>query len=85
MSPVVGDRPLSEATVPCHVTSQKLVSCLGAAQNAQLLPPWHDPPIPWVLHWEAVSSLYVTRLSTDLYTSDQMTLGGGQRCCKQMF
>lgn len=60
---------LSEAPVPCLVTSPRLITCLGAVQNAQLVPPWHDPPIPWVLHWEAVSSLYITCLSMDSYIS----------------
>lgn len=55
---VTGDWSLSEATVSCHVTSQRFLGCLGAAQNVQLVPPWHDPHIPWVSHWETLSSLY---------------------------
>lgn len=50
-----------------------------------MVPPWHNPSILWVLYWEAASFLYIIHLSTDSYTRDQMTLGGGQRGCKQMF
>lgn len=32
---------LSEATMSCHVTSQRFVGCLGAAQNAQLAQSTH--------------------------------------------
>lgn len=63
---------------PCPVMSP--VRGLLAAWELHKMLSWHDPHIPWLSHWETLSSLYTICLN-----SDQVTPGGQKRGCKQRF